>query len=108
LLCPKNIPNALTRFSIYSMRKKKSNYYGENSYYKYSHHAEIYLLSQFMCSTKDVHKRNWILFLTGFCVHLIPLILSLQFFFYFLAYRSIYPLFYFYLELTLKMTQIFL
>ena len=45
------------------MGKKKSNYYGENSYYKNTHPAEIYLLSQFMCSTKDVYKRNWILFL---------------------------------------------
>ena len=40
------------------MGKKKSNYYGENSYYKNTHPAEIYLLSQFMCSTKDVHKRK--------------------------------------------------
>ena len=37
---------------------KKSNYYGDNSYYKNTHPVETYLLSQFICSTKDVHKRN--------------------------------------------------
>jgi hypothetical protein len=34
------------------MGKKKPNYYGKNSYHKNTHPAEIYLLSQFMCSTK--------------------------------------------------------
>ena len=40
------------------MGKKKSNNYGENSDHKNTHPAEIYFLSQFMCNTKNVHKRN--------------------------------------------------
>jgi hypothetical protein len=38
--------------------KRNLTIMGEILNIKNTHSAEIYLLSQFMCSTKDVHKRN--------------------------------------------------
>jgi hypothetical protein len=54
----KNIPYAVTGFCVHLITLILSLQFFSLPNYKNTHPAEIYLLSQFMCSTKDVYKRN--------------------------------------------------